>query len=122
MKKKVNLIVFISIIIVGIILCLAPIKVPAGIDKVYHFIGFFAVSLSAISTYRAFFGEKFLNYFMVFLLILGGLLAGLSEDAQKFVAVRGCDVFDWFTNLGGIGLACLLTLILTFERGDEREI
>lgn len=122
MQKRTHLIIFISLLIIGIILTLAPINVPAGVDKVYHFIGFFVISVSAISTFTAFFGKKYLNVFMFFLLTFGALLAGLSEDAQKYIPIRGCDVCDWFTNLGGISLACILNLILNFKTGNEEEI
>lgn len=121
MKKRNNLIIFISLLISGIILDLAPITVPAGLDKVYHFIGFFTISLSAISTFLAFFDKKWLNYFFIFMLTVGALCAGLSEDAQKLDPVRGCDVYDWITNLGGISLACVLSFLYNAKNASEKE-
>lgn len=122
MQKKTHLILFIIILLSGVVLALAPIDVPEGIDKVYHFLGFFVISISAITTYSAFFGKKTLNSFMIFLLTLGGLIAGLSENAQNFVAIRGCDIFDWFANLSGISLACLLAFFLNFLKEKNEEI
>lgn len=116
MKRSTHLIIFICLIIIGIILDLAPINVPAGVDKVYHFIGFFTITMSAIITFYEYFGAKWMNLFFVLVLIGGGLCAGLSEDAQKFVAIRGCDPLDWLTNLGGISLACALFFILNALR------
>lgn len=121
MKKRNNLIVFISLLIIGLVLNLAPIEVPAGIDKVYHFIGFFVISLSAISTFLAFFDRKWLNFFIIFMLTVGALCAGLSEDAQKLTLARGCDVFDWFANIGGISLASLLTFFYISKKEQEKE-
>jgi VanZ family protein len=120
-RKIINLIVFITLLIAGIALDLAPIEVPAGIDKVYHFIGFFVITISAIITYISFFGTKFLNYFIVLILTLGGLCAGLSEDAQKLIPIRGCDVTDWLTNLGGIGLACVFLFLLNSKIQRKKE-
>ena len=122
MQKKIHLTIFILLLIMGFVLTLAPIEVQEGVDKVYHFIGFFAISISAITTFYVFFGEKHLNIFMAFLLTFGALLAGISEDLQKFVPQRGCDVTDWFTNLAGISLACVLTLFLHFKKQKEEEI
>lgn len=112
MKKSTYLIIFIVLLFTGVILDLAPIEVPAGIDKVYHFTGFFIITISAITTFYKFFGTKWLNLFFILALIGGGLCAGLSEDAQKLVPIRGCDPVDWLTNLGGISLACALFFIV----------
>lgn len=122
MNKKNNLIIFISLLIIGVVLDLIPIEVPAGIDKVYHFIGFFIISLSAISTFLAFFDRKWLNFFIIFMLTVGAFCAGLSEDAQKIDPVRGCDVFDWFANIGGISLACIITFLYESKKEQEKEI
>lgn len=122
MTKRNNLIVFISLLMLGLVLNLAPIEVPAGVDKVYHFIGFFVISLSAISTFLACFDKKWLNLFIVLMLTVGALCAGLSEDAQKLTLVRGCDVFDWIANIGGISLASLLTFLYSSKKEQEDEI
>lgn len=120
MKKSTHLIIFIALIAIGILLDLAPIQVPAGVDKVYHFIGFFVITISAIITFYKFFGTKWLNLFFMLTLIGGGLLAGLSENAQKFVPIRGCDPYDWITNIGGISLACVIFfLINSFNKNRE---
>lgn len=121
MKKSTHLIIFICLIIAGIVLDLAPIQVPAGIDKVYHFIGFFIITMSAIITFYEYFGTKWMNLFFVFALTFGGLLAGLSEDAQKLVAIRGCDPMDWFTNIGGISLACALFFVFNSVNKKREE-
>jgi VanZ family protein len=121
MKKSTHLIIFISLIFLGFILDLAPIEVPAGIDKVYHFTGFFIITISAITTFYKFFGTKWLNLFFMLALIGGGLFAGLSEDAQKFVPIRGCDPVDWLTNIGGISLACALFFIINAINKSREE-
>lgn len=121
MKKSTHLIIFISLIALGIILDLAPIEIPAGIDKVYHFTGFFIITISAITTFCAFFGKKWINIFFILVLIGGGLCAGLSEDAQKLVPIRGCDPVDWLTNLGGISLACVLFFIINAVSMSKEE-
>lgn len=122
MIKRNNLIVFVSLLIIGLFLNIAPIEVPSGVDKVYHFLGFFVISLSAISTFLAFFDKKWLNFFIIFILTVGALCAGLSEDAQKLTLVRGCDVFDWLANIGGITLASLLTFFYMSKKAKEEEI
>lgn len=120
MKKQTHLIIFIALIAIGILLDLAPIQVPAGVDKICHFFGFFIITMSAIITFYKFFGTKWLNLFFMLTLIGGGLLAGLSENAQKFVPIRGCDPYDWVTNIGGISLACVIFfLINSFNKSKE---
>lgn len=120
MKKHTHLIIFISLLFIGIFLDLAPIQVPAGIDKVYHFIGFFVLTMSAIITFYKFFGTKWLNLFFILTLIGGGLLAGLSENAQKLVPIRGCDPYDWITNISGISLACVIFFLMnSFNKSRE---
>ena len=123
MKKSTHLIIFICLIIAGIVLDLAPIQVPAGVDKVYHFSGFFIITMSAVITFYEYFGTKWMNLFFVLALTLGGLFAGLSEDAQKFVPIRGCDPMDWLTNIGGISLACALFFVFNAvnKRREENE-
>lgn len=118
MNKTTNLIIFIILTIAGIALDIAPIQVPAGIDKVYHFIGFFLITLSAMITFISFFGKNFLYHFMVFTLTFGALLAGFAENIQKFVPIRGCDPQDWFVNLSGIGLACIIIFLFNIKREE----
>ena len=117
--KKASLIIFISLLIIGIILDLAPIQVPTGIDKIYHFTGFFLITISSIVTFILFFGKKQLNYFFMFILIFGGLFAGISEILQKLTAVRGCDVMDWLVNICGIGVASALAFLMTSKREED---
>jgi VanZ family protein len=121
MKKSTHLAIFIILIITGILLDLAPIEVPAGVDKVCHFTGFFVITISAITTFYKFFGTKWLNFFFILALIGGGLFAGLSEDAQKLVPVRGCDPYDWITNIGGISLACVLFFLMNSLNKSHEE-
>lgn len=121
MKKNTHLIIFISLILLGLFLDLAPIKVPAGVDKVYHFIGFFVITMSAIITFYKFFGTKWLNLFFMLTLIGGGFLAGLSENAQKLVAARGSDPYDWVTNIGGISLACFIFFLMNSLNKSREE-
>lgn len=121
MKKSIHLTIFILLIISGILLDLAPIQVPAGIDKVYHFIGFFIITMSAIITFYKFFGTKWLNLFFILALCGGGLLAGLSENAQRLVPIRGCDIYDWITNISGISLACIVFFLMnSFNKSREK--
>lgn len=120
MKKNTHLTIFILLIISGILLDLAPIKVPTGVDKILHFLGFFIFTMSAIITFYKFFGTKWLNLFFILVLTGGGLFAGLSESAQKFVAIRGCDPYDWITNIGGISLACVIFFLMnSFNKSRE---
>ncbi|MDD3436889.1 MAG: hypothetical protein PHC64_07045, partial [Candidatus Gastranaerophilales bacterium] len=81
--KNIHLITFILLIITGITLDLAPIQVPDGIDKVYHFIGFFLITIFAIASFSSIFGKKQLGKFFMFILIFGGFFAGISETLQK---------------------------------------
>lgn len=122
MKKSTHLIIFISLIVIGILLDLAPIEVPAGVDKVCHFAGFFLITMSAIITFYKFFGTKWLNIFFIMLLTVGGLFAGLSESAQKLVAIRGCDPYDWITNISGISLACVVFFLMNSFNKSHEEI
>lgn len=111
MRKSIQLILLCLLLMIGALLDLAPVHVPDGIDKLYHFIGFSFVTLFAIATYVSFFGKKLLNFFFMFLLTFGGVFAGISEFLQKFVAVRDCSVADWITNLCGISFVVALAFL-----------
>lgn len=121
MKKSTHLTIFIILLFTGVLLDLAPIRVPAGVDKVCHFLGFFVITMSAIITFYKFFGTKWLNLFFILILTGGGLCAGLSEDAQKLVPIRGCDPYDWITNIGGISLACVVFFLMNSIRKRQEE-
>ena len=112
MKRTSHLLLFCLILVGGVLLSLAPIQVPEGADKVCHFFGFILVTSMAISTFISFFGEQYINHFLVFLLALGGVVAGISEFAQKFILLRECSVEDWITNLGGIALVVVIAFLV----------
>ena len=111
MKKKLQLLVLGLVFVVGILLDLAPIRVPDGIDKIYHFIGFSLITILAISTYISFFGKKWINLFLMSLLIFGGIFGGISEFLQKYVAIRDCSFQDWITNLCGVTLIVVIAFL-----------
>jgi len=114
------MILFCLFLVGGILLDLAPIHVPDGIDKIYHFIGFALITVLAISIFVSFFGKKWINSYFIFLLISGGILGGVSEYLQKLTAVRGCCVEDWLANLAGITLVVILAYI--FYSKEEKTI
>lgn len=122
MKKITLLITFILVVVAGILLDLAPIRVPDGIDKVYHFIGFSILSLFSILSFVEFFGKKSINIFLFFIMTFGGVFAGISEILQKYVAIRSCDVNDWFVNLLGIAFVCMVTFLTYSRQKKEFEI
>lgn len=103
---------FCLILVGGVLLSIAPIQVPDGVDKICHFIGFILVTAMAISTFIIFFGKKYINSFLICLLAFGGILAGISEFAQKFITLRECSVEDWVTNLGGIAIVVVIAFLV----------
>jgi len=122
MKKITQLLLFCTFLAVGIILDLAPIHVSAGIDKLYHFMGFSLITIFAISTFVSFLGRKSLNAFLLFLLGFGGIFAGISEFLQTFVAVRDCSVNDWVTNLCGIAVVVVFTFLISSKENTTAEL
>ena len=122
MKRNSHLILFCLFLAGGILLSLAPIQVPDGVDKVYHFVGFALVTTSAISTFISFFGKKYIDSFLIFLLAFGGVFAGMSEFAQKFVALRSCNVEDWITNLCGITLVVVISFLSLSKEKTKVEL
>lgn len=122
MKKATLLLLFVILLSSGVILDLLPIQVPDGIDKLYHFIGFAAITVTSISLFEAFFGKRLINSFLMCILIFGGFFAGISEVLQKLVSVRSCDVNDWIVNLLGISLVCVITFLINSKAGKIRDL
>jgi len=122
MKKITLLIAFILVLVAGILLDLAPIRVPDGIDKIYHFIGFSLLTFLAVLNFVEFFGKESVNSFLLFIMTFGGIFAGISEFLQKLTAFRDCDVNDWLTNLFGITLVCIITFLIYSKEKKEFEI
>ncbi len=102
--------------VLGIIIDLLPITMQNGTDKIYHFVGFAVFTGIAIANYVNFFGYKHINNFLVAMLILGGFCSALSEFFQKLVAVRSCDVTDWFVDLLGILIVCTFAFLYYSKR------
>lgn len=105
MRKKIILVSLLVITsILGVILDFAPISVPGGIDKIYHFIGFAVFSTLLVLCYVEFYGTKAINKFIVVMLILGGFAACGSEMLQSvFDDNRDCSAADWFFDVLAIG-------------------
>ena len=122
MKKITLLITFILVLAAGVLLDLAPIRVPDGIDKIYHFAGFSILTFFAILNFVEFFGKKSVNSFLLFIMTFGGIFAGISEFLQKLTAFRDCDVNDWLTNLCGITIVCIITFLVYSKQKKEFEI
>jgi len=122
MNKNKQMLLFCLLLAAGILLDIAPIQVPEGIDMVYHFIGFASITISAISTFTAFLGTKALNAFLFFLLGFGGVFAGISEFLQVFTAVRTCSVNDWITNLSGIALIVAIAFLANAKEQKKIEL
>jgi len=111
MKKSTKLLLFCLLTVVGIALDIGPFQVPDGIDKILHFTGFFLITQLSISTYKSFFGKKNINFFLLFVLVAGGTMAGLAEFVQKYTPMRECSAADWLTNLFGISLGTLVAYL-----------
>lgn len=122
MKKSTQLLLFALCLVMGVLLDLAPIKVPDGIDKIYHLVGFSLITFLAISTYVSFFGKKHINYFLTFLITFGGVFAGFAEFFQKFVLIRECSVEDWITNLFGITFIVILAFLYYSKERQNIEL
>lgn len=122
MKRATLLITFTLVLVVGVLLDLAPVQVPDGIDKIYHFTGFFLLTLLSILNFIEFFGMKLINLFLLFVMTFGGIFAGISEILQKLISVRSCDVNDWFVNLLGITFVCMIVFLVCSKQKKESEI
>jgi len=103
MKKFIRIFWFVLFLFAMVMFYVVPISVPDYVDKFYHFIGFAIFAILSIALFAVFFDNKWLNTFLVFLLIFGGVIAGVAELAQKhFSEIRSCDYGDWIANLYGI--------------------
>ena len=103
MKKFIRIFWFVLFLFAMVMFYVAPVSVPDYVDKFYHFIGFAIFAMLSIALFAAFFDNKWLNTFLVFLLIFGGVIAGAAELAQKqFSEIRSCTYEDWIANLCGI--------------------
>jgi len=122
MKKVSQFLLLALLLAVGILLDLAPIQVPDGVDKVYHFFGFALITFFAINTFVSHYGKKSLDSFLMFLLTFGSVFAGISEFLQKFVSVRECDPVDWLTNLFGITLVVAITYFMNSKQHRDAEL
>lgn len=122
MKKNNLFIVLILTLMAGVLLDLAPLHVPDGIDKIYHFVGFAVISVLAILTFVEFFGKKSINLFLLSVMSIGGFFAAISEFLQKLTAVRDCDVNDWLVDLLGITLICIVAFLIYAKQKKELEI
>jgi len=122
MSRVKHLVLFLLILLMGIILDLAPIQVPDGIDKLYHFSGFALLTGFAISTYISFYGQNSLNYFFVFLLTFGGVFAGVAEFLQEFVLIRECSAGDWLMNLLGITIMVAIAYLNNSKNKKNTEL
>jgi VanZ family protein len=122
MNKIIKLSLFVVAVFIGILLDLLPIQVPNGIDKVYHFIGFALITMCAISTFVAFVDKKWLNYFLIFLLVFGGIFAGMAEFVQKCTIMRNCSVEDWVVNLSGIVFVTLFVFLANAKEAKNHDV
>jgi len=121
MKKFIRVVWFVLFLFGMVMFYIAPISVPEYVDKIYHFIGFTVLSILSISLFAAFFDKKWLNTFLVFLLLFGGAIAGVAELVQKhFSALRSCDYNDWIANLCGIVFVTLFVFLANSRQ--ERSI
>lgn len=117
MKKTLLLTAFVLLLITAFLLNITPVHVPDGIDKVFHFIGFSSLATFAILVFRSFFGEDSINFFIILVLIFGGVFAGIFEISQNFIPTRSCDINDWFMNLFGIAFSCALSFLFYAKKG-----
>jgi len=123
MKKFIRLIWFILFLFGMVMFYITPVAVPNYVDKIYHFIGFAVLTILSISLFAAFFDKKWLNSFLVFLLIFGGAIAGIAELAQKhFSAIRSCDYEDWIANLCGIVFVTLFVYLVNSRQESNLEL
>lgn len=123
MKKIIRLSWFVLFLFGMVVFDLGPIQVPDGIDKVYHFIGFSIFTVLSISLFAAFFDKKWLNAFLVFLLIFGGAIAGITEFVQKVLSsTRECSYEDWLANLFGIVFVTLFVYLVNSKQESKIEL
>ena len=112
MKKFIRIFWFVLFLFAMVMFYVAPVSVPDYVDKFYHFIGFAIFAMLSIALFAAFFDNKWLNTFLVFLLIFGGVIAGAAELAQKqFSEIRSCTYEDWIANLCGIVFVTLFVYL-----------
>ncbi|OGH96377.1 MAG: hypothetical protein A2104_04785 [Candidatus Melainabacteria bacterium GWF2_32_7] len=122
MSKFKSLIILTFILFIGLLLSILPIKVPGGIDKIFHFIVFYGTTTFSTYIIIKAFGNKWINHYLIAILMIGGGLATLSELIQDYVPLRSCDLDDWFINLTGIGASILVTYLLNQRSIRESEI
>ncbi|EKE04304.1 MAG: hypothetical protein ACD_20C00087G0009 [uncultured bacterium] len=122
MTKITSLILLIFFLFIGFLLSVLPIKVPDGIDKIYHFAGFYSVTVFSIYVITKFFGKKKINSYFVFILIIGAGLATLSELIQDGAVLRNCNSDDWITNLAGVGSATLVMYLSNLRLTRKLEL
>ncbi len=111
--KHFMLFFIVLLFIVVILLSFVDIQVDAGMDKVYHFITFFALSFLVIIYFNMITKNniKFFGYLNFVYILSIGLIAAISEKIQEFNVRRSCDVMDWLADIGGASFAliCIYT-------------
>ena len=122
MRKVISLLLFSLVLSAGLFLDTAPISVPDGIDKIYHFTGFFTITILSVFVFISFFNKKWLNSYLVLALLSGGAAAALSEYVQKSCPMRSCDSNDWIADLCGIALATAIVYMINFKHLRQIEL
>lgn len=93
-----------------------PVHKIFSVDKFWHFITYFILTLSLIFSFREGYWQLWFN--RRWSLIIALAHAGLSEILQAFSPGRSAGLDDWIANCVGIGLALLLLKIFpkSFEK------
>lgn len=109
------------ILVIGLILDMGDIRVPQGIDKIYHVILFFLATSIFLLYYMKLFGKKWLPYLLVFILFFSGIIADITEKLQQFSNIRTCEFGDWLANNLGMLLAVVFIYLLSIKSSGEKE-
>ncbi len=123
MTKKIILLTLLVITIIsGVVLEMLPIHIHDGLDKVCHFMAFAIFSGLLTLCYVEFFGAKLINRFLVYLLIIGGVVACFSELLQNFRSIeRDCCALDWLFDILAIGFVGMITY-LYYSQKEKIEV
>ena len=121
MNRYIYLAVLILTAILGLFFDLSPISVPEDLARPYNFLEFFILAALSALVFIKFFSQKYLNTFLVFVLLAGSLIATLAEVLQKFVTVRQCTLEGWLANITGLFTGVIIIYFSNLIASKEKD-